>query len=1009
VTTVTAARAGGEADAMRFSRLFVVAVLVDLGVSGIAAASGSAHRQGRMLALPAAQQICPSDPAVPLVEPEAREVMNVGAAQQIANGTGIKVGIIADGIDVNLPDLIRTGGQHVDFDYQDFSGFGTGAPTDGRQAFLAAGIIASQGRQTYDLSGFVNPAHPLPPGCNIRIQGIAPGSSLAVLNVAGSNPRALNSQIAEAIRYAVNVDQVDVLDEPFVANPIPDTQDDPVSLANQAAVTAGVTVVVGSGDAGPFDDIGAPATSAGVISVGGTTTYRLYRQTTRYGTQLSSGGWENDNISALGSSGITAFNPGTVSVVAPADSGWSLCGNDTTAFFGCADIDRGSSPQPIFGANSTGASAAATSATAALVLQAYAQTHAGSLPSPALVKRIIVSTATDLGAPAEHQGAGLVNALKAVQLAESIGTTGRQGSTLLVSQSALSATVNAGHAHDFGIKVTNEGSSAQTITPAVSGRPTTRSTDTGALTLSSASPTLIDGEGRTDFFAVHTFAVPSGVDNLNGDVTWNAQAIGGVAFLTLLDTNGAVAAYSFLGTNRSGFGHVEVRRPSAGTWTAVISTVSTAPYFGSVKFAFSSEAFQQAGSVSPGKLTLSPGKSGTFRVRVTAGQPGDEALSLHLGTGGSDDGSIPIVVRSLVPLAKAGGSFSGILTGGAADGTSGQTVSYQFKVSGGKPSLGVRLALADPNYNVEGFLVDPRGQPVDIQSTAALDANDNFLGFAPELQFFRDEPAPGLWTLTLLAAGPVDGAHLSEPYTGAVSFDGPTITSSGLPTKPSTVLPAGQPVTATVTVTNTGSIRKDFFVDARLRGVVQQQLLGSNANSVSLPLSLFAAPTWFVPTGTKQLTVTGQGTVPITMDVSAAQGDPDALGVASGTKSVATLSTPELAPGFFVASPAATGPFGAGGVGGGATLQLTAVAKTNPFDSAVTATTGDVWALSVNPVAPYTPLSLAPSESGTITLTITPNATKGTVVRGFVAVDTFNLFTDSGDELSTIPYSYRVG
>ena len=993
---------------MRFSGLFVLVAIIGLAAGGIAAASGSRHRGNRLLASSPTQQICPNDPAVPLVEPEARDVMNVDAAQQIANGSGIKVGIIADGIDVNLPDLIRTGGQHVVFDYQDFSGFGTSAPTDGRQAFLAAGIIASQGRQTYDLSGFVNPAHPLPPGCNIRIKGIAPGSSLAVLDVAGSNPRALRSQTAQAIRYAVNVDQVDVLDEPFVANPIPDTQDDPVSLANQAAVAAGVVVVVGSGDAGPFDNIGAPATSPDVISVGGTTTYRLYRQTTSYGAQLSSGGWENDNISALSSSGITASYPGTVSVVAPADGGWSLCGSDTTAFFGCADIDSGSNPPPIFGANSTGASAAATSATAALVLQAYAQTHAGSLPSPALVKRIIVSTATDLGAPAEHQGAGLVNALKAVQLAESIGTSPR-GSTLLASQPALSATVKAGHNHDFDVKITNEGSSAQTVTPTVSGRPTTLATDTGAITLSSASPTLIDGGGRTDFFAVHPFTVPSGADNLSGDITWNAQAIGGVAFVTLLDTNGAVAAYSFLGTNRSGFGHVEVRHPAAGTWTAFIFTASNAPYFGSVKFAFSSEAFQQAGSVLPGKLTLSPGRSGTFTVRVTAGQPGDEALSLHLGTGGTDDGSIPIVVRSLVPMAKTGGSFSGTLTGGAADGTSGQTVGYQFKVTGRQASLGVRVALADPNYNVEGFLVDPRGQPVDIQSTATLDANHNFLGFAPELQFFRDKPAPGLWTLTLLAAGPGDGGHLSEPFTGAVSFDGPTITSSGLPTKPKTVLLAGHPVTATVAITNTGSTRKDFFVDARLNGVVQQQLLGTNVNSVLLPLSPFAPPMWLVPTGTNQLTLTGQGTGPITMDVSAAQGDPDVLGASSGNSSVATLTAPELAPGFFVASPAATGPFGAGGVGGGATVQLTGVAKTNPFDSAVTASSGDVWALSVNAGAPYTPLSLAPGESGAITLTITPNATKGAVVHGFVAVDTFNLFTDSGDELRTIPYSYRVG
>jgi hypothetical protein len=94
-----------------------------------------------MLALSAAQQVCPSNPIVPLVEPEARDVMNGDAAQQIADGTGVKVGIISDSIDVNLPDLIRTGGQHVVFDYRDFSGFGTGAPSDGRRC--ACRVISS--------------------------------------------------------------------------------------------------------------------------------------------------------------------------------------------------------------------------------------------------------------------------------------------------------------------------------------------------------------------------------------------------------------------------------------------------------------------------------------------------------------------------------------------------------------------------------------------------------------------------------------------------------------------------------------------------------------------------------------------------------------------------------------------------------------------------------------------------------------------------------------------------
>jgi hypothetical protein len=148
------------------------------------------------------------------------------------------------------------------------------------------------------------------------------------------------------------------------------------------------------------------------------------------------------------------------------------------------------------------------------------------------------------------------------------------------------------------------------------------------------------------------------------------------------------------------------------------------------------------------------------------------------------------------------------------------------------------------------------------------------------------------------------------------------------------------------------------------------------------------------------------------METSFFSGDPDVGGVSAtpdGHNAVSILNAPELAPSFYFALPEATGPFPNGGVGSGATVDLAAVATTNPFDAAVSADTGDLWAASVDPNATYSPLTLGPGGSGKITLTITPNASRGSVVRGFVAVDTFNLVSNSGDEVTLIPYTYRVG
>jgi hypothetical protein len=136
------------------------------------------------------------------------------------------------------------------------------------------------------------------------------------------------------------------------------------------------------------------------------------------------------------------------------------------------------------------------------------------------------------------------------------------------------------------------------------------------------------------------------------------------------------------------------------------------------------------------------------------------------------------------------------------------------------------------------------------------------------------------------------------------------------------------------------------------------------------------------------------------------EGDPDLLGTSQGNNAAAFYAAREVANGPWFEAPAMRGPFDTAQSGTATTGLLV---NLQAFDRSADSSTGDIWRQTVEADAPdYTPVTLAPGQSGRITVTFTPQGKHGSKVKGTLYLDDFGLRLLTGNEQMAFPYSYQI-
>jgi hypothetical protein len=765
------------------------------------------------------QQLCNTSPGKPLLEPEALTSIHATEANAIATGQGVIVGNVDANAMAGNPNMIRPNGQHVVIDAPD--------PTENVFSDEFNGdvaTIAAQGTVTYTYASQL-PFSNIPANCSFRVMGDAPGASLLSTGFF-SNTNSLGqivapeSQVIAGLQHAVN-GGADVVSESYGFGALPGANDDLLVPTNDAMVQAGVVVVESAGDSGSSGTVEAPADDPNVIDAAGTNDLRLLAQADGY-----TRGWEDDNMTTL-SSGGTAPNGAVVDLAAP-------------GYLALAPVGVGNNPPlPTEGFGGTSESAPFIAGAAADVIQAYRDTHGGATPTPAQVKEILTSTATDIGADADQQGAGLLNIFAAVEAARQMpGTsdTHFQAPELVANPSQLDVQGPGGSTVHTSVSLYNASVLPERVTGTYRVLGGERSLGNPVTENVSAPPPSapIPAQGATAAAPIK-FNVPKGVDVLDADMRWPDPTNSGANILTFLLTDPAgrlaQSSYDFGASNGPNASpdiqHSTVEHPMAGTWTAQIlwangrGHVQSPPetpgtYTGTVTFQASGQNFTTSPASAP--VIIPPRSSASVPLSIALPQaPGDAPEAVQFTTPFGLESSVPIARRTLIP--SAGGSFGATLTSSVSRGP-GQIKTFYVNVPPGESDLDVSFTAPDHAANdpVYYYLFSPADlQPavtesgnIDVTAIDTTPTPDNPTGNA---SLITHDPQPGLWEIDVMQGATTDGTEFSQTVTGTVAYNKlAPVTETGLPTSASTTIGSGTSVPVTVTVTNTTNHVGDFVL-----------------------------------------------------------------------------------------------------------------------------------------------------------------------------------------------------